>query len=179
MNLKQAKTLMTQDEFWNIIAKSNKGKNLYKVLNELSDDKLLGCNYWQNYFYIIAHKQALWEVAYVVLQGCDNEFFFMDFKCWLIAQGQEVFENALKNADSLCGVFDGIKKGDMPLQEIFFVREIIDKRHGNGAFDKIMEGYYDLYPNYPEFNWNEEGDESCIRQICPKTFDKWWDSDKF
>lgn len=82
MNLKQAKTLMTQDEFWNIIAKSNKGKNLYKVLNELSDDKLLGCNYWQNYFYIIAHKQALWAVAYVVLQGCDNEFFL-----WILSVG--------------------------------------------------------------------------------------------
>lgn len=110
MNLKQAKTLMTQDEFWNIIAKSNKGKNLYKVLNELSDDKLLGCNYWQNYFYIIAHKQALWAVAYVVLQGCDNEFFFMDFKCWLIAQGQEVFENALKMRTVFVVCLMGLKR---------------------------------------------------------------------
>lgn len=181
MNLKQAKTLMTQDEFWNIIAKSNKGDNLHEVLNELSDDKLFGFKYWWNYFNAISYKSDLWAVAYVVMGGCSDDGFDC-FRCWLVAQGQAVFENAMANADSLCDVFDEIDDGDFPEREEldYVVNKIINERHGEDAFDNMIELYSGLYTAYPEFKFDwDEDDENSIRQICPKTFDKWWGNDRF
>lgn len=180
MSLKQAKTLMTQDEFWSIIAKSDKGENLHEVLSKFSDDKIFGYCYWWDYFHTISYKQDLWAVAYVVMGGCSDDCF-MDFRAWLIAQGQEVFESALKNADSLCGVFDEIEDGEMPLREDWaIVREVINERHGDDVFYEMEELYSDLYLDYPKinFDWNKD-DENSIRQICPKTFDKWWGNDSF
>lgn len=181
MNLKQAKTLMTQDEFWEIIAKSDKGENLDEILNELSDDKLFGYCYWWNYYHAISYKQDLWAVAYVVMGGCGDDSFDY-FRYWLIFQGREVFENAMANADSLCDVFDELDDDDFPEREEldYIVQEIINERHGDDAFDEMMGGYDDLHPKHPEleFDWGED-DENSIRQICPKTFDKWWDNDRF
>lgn len=181
MNLKQAKTLMTQDEFWNIIASSNKGENLHEVLSELSDDELFGFEYWWNYFNAISYKSALWAVAYVVMGGCSDDSFDY-FRFWLVAQGQEVFENAMANADGLCDVFDELDDDDFPEREDYdyIVQEIINERHGDDAFYEMEKLCSDLYHKRPklEFDWDED-DESCIRQICPKTFDKWWGNDRF
>ncbi|QMT30583.1 DUF4240 domain-containing protein [Alysiella filiformis] len=171
---------MSQAQFWILIAQSNKGENLYEMLNELSDDEIFGFKYWWNYFHNISYKQDLWAVAYVVMGGCSDDCF-MDFRAWLIAQGQEIYENALKNADNLCDIFDDIEDGDIPLREDWAIaQEVIDEKHGDNAFDKMAKMYSDLYFNDPEleFEWDED-DENTIRKVCPKTFDKWWENDKF
>ncbi|WP_066804483.1 DUF4240 domain-containing protein [Moraxella oblonga] len=182
MSLKQAKTLMTQDEFWNIIAKSNKGENLHEVLSKFSDDKIFGYCYWWDYFYTISYKQDLWAVAYVVMGDCDDDNFD-DFRYWLIFQGREVFESAMKDVDSLCEVFEKMGDNDYPARSEEMTdtpQEIIDERHGDDAFYEMEELYSDLYLDYPKinFDWNKD-DENSIRQICPKTFDKWWGNDRF
>lgn len=181
MSLKNAKNLISQERFWDLIEKSNKGENLHEVLSELTDNEIFGYVYWWNYFHIVSYKQDLWAVAYVVMGGCSDDGFDY-FRFWLVAQGKEVFEKAMQNADSLCNVFDELEDGDYPeREELDYVpMEIIDERHGEGAYDRLIESYSDLiYERHSlEFLW-EEDDENSIRNICPNTFDKWWDNDKF
>lgn len=45
----------------------------------------------------------LWLAAVVIIGGCGDDKFF-DFRCWLIAQGQERFEAAIRNPDSLADI---------------------------------------------------------------------------
>ena len=50
-----------------------------------------------------AYKYGLWNAACVLAHGCSDDGF-IDFRCWLIAQGKGVYMNALKDPDSLVNV---------------------------------------------------------------------------
>lgn len=178
---KRAQNSLTEERFWSLIEQSNKGENLREVLSLLNDEEIFGYRYWWDYFNAISYKQDLWAVAYVVMGGCSDDGFDY-FRFWLVAQGKEVFENAMENADSLCDIFDEIEDGDYPEREDFdyFSIEIIDERHGDDAFYEMEEEYSDLRVKRPEieFLWGEENEDS-IQKVCPNTFKKWWNNDKF
>ena len=51
-----------------------------------------------------AYKYGLWTAAGILMEtGCSDDSF-SDFRMWLIAQGKDVYLNALKDPDSLSGV---------------------------------------------------------------------------
>lgn len=51
-----------------------------------------------------AYKYGLWTAAGILMEtGCSDDGF-SDFRMWLIAQGKDVYLNALKDPDSLSGV---------------------------------------------------------------------------
>ena len=52
-----------------------------------------------------AYRWDLVGVAYLIYGSCSNDSL-EDFCCWLIAQGQEVFENALRDPDSLSEIIE-------------------------------------------------------------------------
>lgn len=179
---KDASKLMTQERFWALIEQSNKGETLEETLHHLSDDELFGYYYWWRHFYAISYQQDLWAVAYVVMGGCSDDSFDY-FRFWLVLQGREVFENAMKNADSLSDVFHHLEDGDYPQNEdLHYVpMEIIEQRHGEGAFDDMLDNQYDeIDTPFPEleFLWEEDNPQS-IRAICPNTFDTWWENSQF
>jgi len=47
-----------------------------------------------------AYRWDLWGAADLINRGCSDDGF-TDFRAWLIAQGQEVYQNALRDPDSL------------------------------------------------------------------------------
>ena len=52
----------------------------------------------------LAYKYGLWDAASVIKEyGCSDDGF-IDFRAWLIAQGQDVYLNALKDPDTLADV---------------------------------------------------------------------------
>lgn len=51
-----------------------------------------------------ADKYGLWTAAGILMGGGCSDDSFSDFLMWLIAQGKEVYLNALKNPDSLSDV---------------------------------------------------------------------------
>ncbi|MDO4251001.1 MAG: DUF4240 domain-containing protein [Moraxella sp.] len=182
MSLKQAKSLITEDRFWSLIEQGQGEVDVLKaVLEKLSDDEIFGYAYWWSYFNAMSYKSDLWAVAYIVMGGCSDDCFDY-FRFWLVAQGEQVFKNAMQNADSLCDIFDDIEDGDIPAQEDidYVAMEVIDERHGDDMYYEMEAGYDDLIVPRPEidFDWDED-DEESLRQICPNTFDKWWDNDRF
>ena len=52
----------------------------------------------------LADKYGLWDAASVIKEyGCSDDGF-IDFRAWLIAQGRDVYLNALKDPDTLADV---------------------------------------------------------------------------
>jgi hypothetical protein len=50
-----------------------------------------------------AYRADLWAAAYIINGGASDDGFEY-FRGWLVAQGQQVFEQALSNPDSLAGL---------------------------------------------------------------------------
>lgn len=177
---KQASTLLTEDRFWEIIESSEKGQKLAEVLAKLTDDELFGYRYWWLLLNRKSYNQALWAVAYTVLGGCSDDGFDY-FRFWLITRGKAVYYEALRDADTLCDEFDGLTDDEYPeWEDVDYVpMEVYEERTGKDFYD-AEETYEFNMPAYPEmeFEWDEE-DEESIRKICPRTFDKWWNNDKF
>lgn len=66
-----------------------------------------------------AYDWNLWGAAYVIGGGCSDDGF-TDFRAWLVSKGQEVYELALNNPDSLADVLDD-KDGDAQFEEFTYV----------------------------------------------------------
>ncbi len=49
-----------------------------------------------------AYRWDLWGAAYVINGGCSDDGF-IDFRSWLIAQGKDVYDAAMKDPESLAG----------------------------------------------------------------------------
>ncbi len=176
---KLASTLLNEDTFWQIIERSDKGKNLDALLDALGEDEIFGFHYWWTYLKIKAYDQALWAVAHIVMRGCSDDSFEY-FRRWLLTRGKEVYYKALENADSLCCEFDGITKRPtwetiehviMDNYERRFHRNFFEAEN-DYTYDKIEENWFKI-----EFAWQGD-DEESLRRICPKTFEKWWDRDR-
>jgi hypothetical protein len=52
-----------------------------------------------------SYRKELWAAAYIIQGGCSDDGFEY-FRCWLIAQGQKVYEEALRDPETLADVFD-------------------------------------------------------------------------
>jgi hypothetical protein len=66
--------------------------------NEIVEFDKLFRAYWTR-----AYTWDLWGAAYIIGGGCSDDGF-MDFRGWLISKGEKVYENALKDAESLSRV---------------------------------------------------------------------------
>jgi len=183
---KLVSSLITKEEFWGIIGRSNQGRNLADELSKLAEDELFGYHYWWNYFHRQAYKQDLWAVAYVVMGGCSDDGF-IDFCNWLISRGKSVYMNACENADSLCGEFEKLTDDDhdYPSQEelAYVPMEVFKEKFDKDFYDaefKAQEHIEFEETPFPSitFEW-EEDDEESIRKVCPHTFDKWLENDRF
>jgi hypothetical protein len=102
---------MTQAEFWEHIEKSRRAdpeahvERLTARLAKLRPAEILAFqNVWDR-FSARAYSWAVWGAAYLINGGCSDDGF-IDFRSWLMLQGQRVFDAALKNPDSLADVAD-------------------------------------------------------------------------
>lgn len=98
---------LTEHAFWDLVTTPNLGLDPQHVsdslkikLADLTDQQLID---FDKYFCINMRKSFTWELfgAAFVMAGCNDEYGFSEFRCWLISRGKTVFENALANADSI------------------------------------------------------------------------------
>ena len=52
-----------------------------------------------------SYRNDLWAAAYIIRGGCSDAGFEY-FRCWLIAQGQRIFEEALRDPETLVDAID-------------------------------------------------------------------------
>ena len=81
---------------------------------------------------------------------------------------------------SLCDEFDNLTDDEYPeWEEVSYVpNKVFEKKFNKDIYEEENIDYGET--SFPEitFDWDED-DEETIRKVCPKTFAKWWDNDKF
>jgi hypothetical protein len=59
---------------------------------------------WRDYF-LEAYSEELWAAAYILNEGCSSDGF-IDFRQWLIGQGEAVYRATLADPDTLVGAVE-------------------------------------------------------------------------
>ncbi len=103
---------MNNDQFWNLIAQSRQDAAddieeqcaaLAELLSSLSREELIAFDTLYRDRLDQAYHWDLWAAAYILNGGCSDDIF--DYFCdWLIAQGREAYEAALRQPESLADI---------------------------------------------------------------------------
>jgi hypothetical protein len=107
---------MTIETFWQAIDEARQSvvkftdvpARLIELLSQMDEKEIIDFgSHFQNCMHL-SYDANLWLAAVVIIGGCGDDKF-TDFRCWLIAQGRDVFEAALADPDSLAKLenFDG------------------------------------------------------------------------
>jgi len=107
---------MDVEQFWKLIEKTHQissgapdkqAELLIDELAKLSEADILSYQSILDDMMDKAYIGELWDVAFILASGwgCSDDGF-MDFRAWLIGQGQDVFEKALSNPESLVDVVE-------------------------------------------------------------------------
>ena len=106
---------MTINEFWELIEglrdSDNKGNALHVELKKLIPNEIVS---FQEHFDTLvdsAYTWPLWGAAYVIDGGCSDDGF-IDFRYGLISLGQETYENAVADPDTLSSLGNDVEIGD-------------------------------------------------------------------
>ena len=99
---------MDIDAFWKLIDKSRRGSEdcddeagkLTELLADESPEAIIAFDERLRERLAEAYRWDLWAVAYIVNGGCSDDGFEY-FRCWLIAQGERVYREALADPESL------------------------------------------------------------------------------
>ena len=109
---------MTTEMFWKIIETARRlapddleaqKETLTGLLHALTPDEIIQFDQYFSQYLAQAYTWELWGAAYIIGDGCSDDGF-MDFRSWLIAKGKKVYENALRDPETLLRVikaFDG------------------------------------------------------------------------
>ena len=104
---------MDINEFWNLIDTTREASGgdvskqvdlLVEILVKRSLDEIFSYEGIMDDLLDKAYHAALWDAADIIGCGSGDDGFW-DFRAWLIAQGKEVYENALADPDSFQKLF--------------------------------------------------------------------------
>ncbi len=100
---------MNTEVFWELIDRTRHASNndfsrqtelIADELVQLSEQELLECEGVFDDLMREAYLPDLWEVAYIISNGCSDDGF-MDFRDWLICQGKNIYQVALEDPEGL------------------------------------------------------------------------------
>jgi hypothetical protein len=100
---------MNKQTFWKLIMETNrqsKGESSFQQelignrLGQLPLEEIIAFDNLFREHINKAYTWKLWAAAYIVNGGCSDDTF-MDFRGWLIAQGEAVYTRAVEDPDSL------------------------------------------------------------------------------
>lgn len=151
-----------------------------------SVNELVGFHYWNRELYRKAYTSRLWAAAYIARGGCSDDSFHY-FRCWLVTRDSNVYKNALENPDNLISEFSKYEYRDDIQYE--FLNEHIEYAYrriaqDNLPFDEMVENEYEMefdnkgeeeMSQIIEFDW-DENDEDSLRRICPRLYERYWNS---
>ncbi len=169
---------MDRDEFWRLIEDCAEGRSnpedfeelLRERLEELDDADVLAFDDEFRSLSAEAYDWGLWGAAYVIGGGCSDDSFEY-FRSWLICQGQDSYEAALADPDSLAELAVELEDPEEILfgfeSMAYVATEIWQERHGSGELPERgpMAG---LEPSGEAF---DEDDAPLLRNRYPQLWD--------
>jgi hypothetical protein len=163
--------LMEEDKFWEII-ETTKSKSLgdyekqqselEKELLKLTAKEVLE---FDNKFRTLRgeiYNWDFWAAAYIINGGCSDDCF-SDFRGWLIGQGKSIFNNAIKNIETLSELKE---TNDGDWESLSYIpTDIYEKKTGNDMPQGIQENI-----EITGEEWEE--DENDLKNRFPKLYTK-------
>jgi Protein of unknown function (DUF4240) len=105
---------MDTSQFWRLIeqSKTESGGNCTKqvealtsILLELPAEEIEEFDIIFYRFHAQAYRNDVWAAAYIMNGGCSDDSF-LDFRSWLIGQGEANYTAALRDPESLVSVVE-------------------------------------------------------------------------
>ena len=173
--------MMDEQQFWNIVERSLRNSTnpdeqeawLINELQKLSLEEIIGFRLRTDKLLYDTYTSEMWCAGFIMNEGCSDDGFEY-FRCWVISRGENVYNEAKKNPDSLISeVVDGQESYDF--ESFWYVAlDAFHKKTGKDLYDyidydkfKTREGHY---PGL-ESNWESDQPET-VKLICPKLFQK-------
>lgn len=165
---------ISKDGFWEIINTAHSAHELtpdetaWQIQNYLAKDKpnyILGFDQQFHHCLRESYTGKLWGAAYLINGGCSDDGFEY-FRCWLILQGREVFENAIKDPDSLASY---VEQGDLECEEALHIAAKAYDQAGLGSVDDFYANRWET-ETYPQcvFDWTEETLDAHYPQLAER-----------
>ncbi len=180
---------MNENQFWQLIGEARVQANNddYEVVNELemllleqTPEDILEFDRHFYRVYFTSYRADLWGAAFIMNGGCSDDAFDY-FRGWLITQGREVFEKALKHPDSLATYVPDNAEADFGFENedvLDVAARVWAKKTGldRDAFYEAR-GVGGRYPTLEEFVWSDgkgDIDETKGKRLYPKLWSKFW-----
>lgn len=176
---------MDEDRFWHIIEIAKRDsedlddlvQNITKHIKNLPLEDVIGFNLQEEKLRFDSYTSEMWCAGYILNGGCSDDSFEY-FRCWIIAQGRDLFYKAKENPDTLYELYDSeIEYYDF--EDLMYVAsEVFEERTGKDIIDFLDYEQFTFHEgNHPdfEFNWIED-DEESMRKICPRLMEVAWEN---
>jgi hypothetical protein len=171
------KILMEEDLFWKIIQKTKDNSNdnfeeqqeeLANELRKLTPDELiLFDNSFRN-FRGLANTWELWGAIYIIHGGCSDDNF-IDFREWVIAQGQKFYYKVIHDPESLVEIETHLIE-EFDWEGFGYLPGIIFEELTGQKMPYTFQEKFDTTGN----EWNEDSDD--LKVMFPKLSAKYWDN---
>ena len=170
---------MNKEKFWEIVelAKKESEGNQEKYieiieleLNKLTPKEIINFDEILDELRAEAYNRELWGAAYVINGGCSEDGFEY-FRGWLIAQGQLVYENALKDPKTLESSIIMDSSWDAEFEEFLYVaQQCYRKKTGS----EMPERPY-LHCELTGQDWDEDTVYSMFSSLYEKSESRFGD----
>lgn len=141
---------MSSEDFWKLIKSTKNSESQVTTLTEklklLTSDEIIQFEKSLHEYCLMCHAPDLWAAAYIIMGGCSDENF-QHFKYWIIAQGADVFFEAINDPDFLSEYipYEYSITGEIPeLEELQYVS--LDayylKINGSIGYDEELENEF-------------------------------------
>lgn len=164
---------MNENEFWQIIQSSfedaggdyeDQQEALRRILRKKTPQEIILYSNKFDYLFSEANDWQLWAAIYIIHGGCGDDSF-IDFRSWLIAQGQDIYTKALADPESLIDVDS--ERFEVDWEGIQFVpAEIFEEL----TLEPLPAAFLDAQEMKGE-EWSEEGDD--LKNMFPRLWEKY------
>jgi predicted DNA-binding WGR domain protein len=178
---------ISQNQFWELLAAAHKKGDDWEEQLEWLVEKLakkpvidiIQFDYHFNQNYYKSYTSDLWAAAYIIMGGCSDDSFDY-FRAWLLFLGEEPYEKALQNPESIIPYLKGLEEEVPEFEEFLYCASMAFEE----KMDLDQEDYLDLYwklsgDEYEqpamEFDWDEE-DEEGLRKKFPQLWELYGNS---
>ena len=178
---------MDETQFWLLVDETRKQaggnanehiKTLENKLNKLSFDELTDFADFWGHFHGISYHWTLWTAAYIIGGGCSDDGF-MDFRDWVISKGQNIFEAALKEPDSLAQLSEELAEHGGRIEGFSYIPSKVVSEKWSDKKDQFDDELLSrarkrVYPIEPAGEEWEEDDDEVLERLCPRLYELFW-----
>lgn len=168
---------LSANAFWQLVTIDDKtadpesvSERLKTSLNALNDEQLIE---FDKQFSICMRRSYTWDLfgAAFVMAGCNDDYGFSEFRCWLISRGEKVFNTAIVNPDSLADCTPVYHLNEQPypyLDEYDLIAGLLYEQRNEDELPFVPSGLDQpkgtRFKDKPKF----------LKQNYPNLFAKYW-----